>query len=104
MDTRGRLGRVDGRYPHWVAPYTGTRYSVIFYQAQGDQLPLGAAVFAGTPMVQDVLTYCKKEDRWVQCTRTAGRTIVLRPLKARGGVGVFESAVGECGGCGWPVP
>ena len=24
VDTRNKLGRVDGRYPHWVAPYQGT--------------------------------------------------------------------------------
>lgn len=28
VDTRGKLGKVDGRYPHWVGPYTGTRFSV----------------------------------------------------------------------------
>ena len=21
VDTRGRLGQIDGRYPHWVAPH-----------------------------------------------------------------------------------
>ena len=23
VDTKDRLGKVDGRYPHWVAPYDG---------------------------------------------------------------------------------
>jgi hypothetical protein len=32
MDTKGKLGKVDGRYPHWVMPYDDTtqRYSLIF--------------------------------------------------------------------------
>ena len=33
VNTKNRLGRVDGRYPHWVAPYDERkdRYSLIFY-------------------------------------------------------------------------
>eukprot|EP00980_Cylindrotheca_fusiformis_P026532 scaffold16363_cov131-Cylindrotheca_fusiformis.AAC.2 len=33
VNTKNRLGKVDGRYPHWVAPYReGTeRYSLIYY-------------------------------------------------------------------------
>ena len=30
VDTRGRLGKLDGRFPHWVTPYEGTRYSLIY--------------------------------------------------------------------------
>ena len=30
VETKGRLGKVDGRYPHWVTPYQGTRYSLIY--------------------------------------------------------------------------
>lgn len=26
----GRLAKVDGRFPHWVTPYTGERYSLIY--------------------------------------------------------------------------
>jgi hypothetical protein len=26
VDTREQMGRVDGRFPHWVAPYEGNRY------------------------------------------------------------------------------
>jgi len=49
VDTRGRFGKVDGRYPHWVAPYTGERYSVIYYATWGDVVPQGPAVFEGSP-------------------------------------------------------
>ena len=30
VETRGRFGKVDGRFPHWVTPYDGTRYSLIY--------------------------------------------------------------------------
>ena len=30
---------MDGRFPHWVAPYTGERYSVIYYQTEGPEVP-----------------------------------------------------------------
>ncbi len=30
IDTHGRFGKVDGRFPHWVTPYKGTRYSLIY--------------------------------------------------------------------------
>lgn len=30
VDTKGRLGKVDGRWPHWVTEYEGTRYSLIY--------------------------------------------------------------------------
>ena len=67
IDTRHRLGRADGRYPHWVAPYTGTRYSVIFYQAAGGSVPVTTAVFEGEALVDDPPTYCKPEDRYHNC-------------------------------------
>ena len=53
IDTRGRLGRADGRFPHWVAPYTGTRFSVIYYQTQGEMVPRSTAVFSGSSLVPD---------------------------------------------------
>lgn len=33
VNTKNRLGKVDGRFPHWVAPYDATteRYSLIYY-------------------------------------------------------------------------
>ena len=38
------MGKVDGRYPHWVTPYTGERYSVIYYRTVGEVDPMGPAV------------------------------------------------------------
>jgi hypothetical protein len=48
VNTRCRLGRIDGRFPHWVAPYdAGTeRYSLIFYQTDGAYLTPAQAIFA----------------------------------------------------------
>jgi hypothetical protein len=46
VDTQGRLGKVDGRRPHWVSPHEGERYSIIYYQTSGDVVPIGASVFA----------------------------------------------------------
>jgi hypothetical protein len=45
VDTRNRLGKVDGRFPHWVAPYEGERFSLIYYQTLGKQLSMGCAVY-----------------------------------------------------------
>jgi hypothetical protein len=48
VNTRNRLGKVDGRFPHWVAPYGEdyNRYSLIFYQTDGEQTPKTTAIFA----------------------------------------------------------
>ena len=46
VDTRGRLAKVDGRFPHWVTPYEGERYSLIYYQTSGEVTPQTTAVFA----------------------------------------------------------
>ena len=48
VNTRNRLGRVDGRYPHWVAPYDSAcyRYSLIYYATAGEMQPVGPAVFS----------------------------------------------------------
>ena len=40
FDTHGRPTRVDGRRPHWVSPYEGTRFSVILYTVLGEQTGL----------------------------------------------------------------
>ena len=47
VNTRNRLGKVDGRYPHWVAPYDTARerFSLIYYQTAGEVLPVGPAIF-----------------------------------------------------------
>ena len=48
MNTKNRLGRVDGRYPHWVAPYDerSDRYSLIYYETGNDFVRPGPAVFS----------------------------------------------------------
>jgi len=47
VNTKNRLGRIDGRFPHWVAPYDQdkTRYSLIFYLTEGVVQPKTTAVF-----------------------------------------------------------
>ena len=47
VNTKDRLGRVDGRYPHWVGPYdpNKTRYSLIYYRTEGVVRPKTTAVF-----------------------------------------------------------
>jgi hypothetical protein len=44
INTRGALVKVDGRYPHWVAPFEGERFSVVWYQTTGERSPRGRAV------------------------------------------------------------
>mmetsp|Transcript_27066 Transcript_27066/g.66382 ORF Transcript_27066/g.66382 Transcript_27066/m.66382 type:complete len:120 (+) Transcript_27066:793-1152(+) len=39
VDTRGRLGKVEGRNPHWVTPYSGERYSLVYYRTEGEPEP-----------------------------------------------------------------
>jgi len=45
VDTKGRLAKVDGRFPHWVTPYQGTRYSLIYYVTSGEVVPQTTAIF-----------------------------------------------------------
>lgn len=44
VDTKNALAKVDGRYPHWVSPYEGERYSVIYYRVNGEALPRTTAL------------------------------------------------------------
>eukprot|EP00750_Incisomonas_marina_P003515 INCI13170.1.p1 GENE.INCI13170.1~~INCI13170.1.p1 ORF type:complete len:685 (+),score=101.37 INCI13170.1:37-2055(+) len=48
VDTHNRLGKVDGRNPHWVAPYDSNceRFSVVFYKTQGPHAYPGPAIFS----------------------------------------------------------
>jgi len=48
VNTRNRLGKLDGRFPHWVAPYDSEaeRYSVIYYQTEGEPTPKTTAIFS----------------------------------------------------------
>ena len=41
-DLKSRPARIDLRRPHWVQPYQGTRYSVVWYSVLGDTEPLGS--------------------------------------------------------------
>ena len=56
INTKNRFGRVDGRYPHWVAPYVSEncnvpcdRYSLIYYRTSGAIEAVGPAVFEVPP-------------------------------------------------------
>jgi len=47
-NTKNRLSKVDGRFPHWVAPYDNInkdRYSVIFYETIGTYQKVGTSIF-----------------------------------------------------------
>lgn len=54
VNTKNRLGKVDGRHPHWVAPYDldKERYSLIYYQTTGEMEAVGPAIFT-TPTVPE---------------------------------------------------
>mmetsp|Transcript_44747 Transcript_44747/g.119772 ORF Transcript_44747/g.119772 Transcript_44747/m.119772 type:complete len:277 (+) Transcript_44747:3-833(+) len=47
VNTKHRLGKLDGRFPHWVAPYEKSceRFSLIYYQTEGEVTPQTTAVF-----------------------------------------------------------
>lgn len=55
VNTKNRLGRVDGRYPHWVDSYDEEendnegsnfeRYSLIYYETGGNFKKPGPAIF-----------------------------------------------------------
>lgn len=53
VNTKHRLGKVDGRYPHWVAPYDdGERYSLIYYSTWQTYQKPGPAYF-GTAVEEE---------------------------------------------------
>ena len=37
IDTRDRGACCDGRFPHWVSPYCGERYSVVWFATLGQR-------------------------------------------------------------------
>mmetsp|Transcript_8146 Transcript_8146/g.13421 ORF Transcript_8146/g.13421 Transcript_8146/m.13421 type:complete len:427 (-) Transcript_8146:158-1438(-) len=51
IDTKGKFGKVDGRFPHWVTPYEGERFSLIYYVTSGSVEPQTTAIFAPPPDV-----------------------------------------------------
>jgi hypothetical protein len=54
VNTKDRLGRIDGRFPHWVAPYDKAkgRYSLIFYTTKGEIDEVSSAIFAMPRLTQ----------------------------------------------------
>lgn len=44
VNTKERLVAVDGQRPHWVAPYSGLRYSLVYYRVTGSPMPPEQAV------------------------------------------------------------
>ncbi len=48
VNTKNRLGRVDGRYPHWVDSYDSSdeRYSLIYYETGNNYKQPGPAIFS----------------------------------------------------------
>lgn len=55
VDTHGKLACMDGRNVHWVTPYTGNRYSLIFYVTYGTVVPRTTAVLLPTTSTCDPL-------------------------------------------------
>lgn len=54
VNTKNRLSKIDGRFPHWVANYSASsatsnnnidRYSLIYYQTLGEYQPIGSPIF-----------------------------------------------------------
>lgn len=48
VDTKHKLGKVDGRFPHWVGPWDSEnkeRFSLIYYRTMGDAEPITSAAF-----------------------------------------------------------
>ena len=46
VNTRRCAAKVDGRFPHFVAPWTGERFSIIVFRTRGEPSPRGPAVYA----------------------------------------------------------
>ena len=46
VETKGRLAHIDGRFTHWVRDYEGDRFSVIYYQVEGERVAPTVAVHA----------------------------------------------------------
>jgi hypothetical protein len=46
VTTKGRMAKIDGRFPHWVSAFKGgDRYSLIYYQTRGPVVPQTTAIF-----------------------------------------------------------
>ena len=46
INTRNRIAKCDGRFPHWVLPYEGERFSIIWFMDNPEwHVPKTVAVF-----------------------------------------------------------
>jgi len=47
VNTCSRIGKIDGRFPHWVAHWDEAeeRFSLIYYQTEGEVTPSTCAFF-----------------------------------------------------------
>lgn len=53
VETKGRFGKVDGRFPHWVTPYNnGDRYSLIY-------VSFGSVHFASKTILELITASCQ---------------------------------------------
>lgn len=53
VNTKDRLGKIDGRFPHWVAPYKGTRYSLVYYSTWQEYVQPTLPSYCGDPVEDD---------------------------------------------------
>lgn len=61
VNSKNRLARVDGRYPHWVAPYSGDRFSLIYYQTTVKYTKPNTAVWP--PLTDQEVLQCVEKCR-----------------------------------------
>jgi len=45
VTTKSRAAKLDGRFPHWVAPWRGERYSAIVFKTRGTPTTKARAVY-----------------------------------------------------------
>ena len=74
VDVRGRVARVDGRRPHWVAGFRGERFSVVFFSLRPEN---------ARPVVDQ-----RRHERWMAGEAGGGEG----GANARGGGGALSEA------------
>ena len=65
IDTHNKIAKVDGRFPHWVADHTGTRYSLIYYITSGEVVPQTTAIFQPAPSYNEHEEGKNDDEKWV---------------------------------------
>ena len=65
IDTHNKIAKVDGRFPHWVADHTGTRYSLIYYITSGEVVPQTTAIFQPAPSYNEHAEEKNDAETWV---------------------------------------